>query len=730
MIFSKLNFKKLKNFKMPVNINLRKKTEKVKPQETKKLLFKSVRTKMIGVFLIPVFFIIILGVVSYRKSSQNIIGNYEKSSLTTLKMMSDYYRLGFESVTGKSNQFITNESIRKYYSGNYADDSGMELQQYKTIENILVSSAMYDSVVKDIFIFSDYGFGASTRGTVPANLYNTFKESVEGKAFIESKDRFMWSGYHHYFDKVVQVEEREYGFALTYYLYNTLNKKVGLIVIDIKTEFLTKAMEKTNFGEGSIIGFVTNDGREILAGDYPEGFNFIDTQFYNDYLPVKDDSSIKIDKQEEGAEESFGGVEYVDYKGKPYLYLYTKLEEQDVMICSLIPEDRITKQADEVLKITVTIVLLACFVAIIVGSKFAAGIGKTINKTNDVLHKTSKGDLTVSANLKRHDEFDQLATGINSMISGMKDLILRTTQVSKVVAGNAVEVTSNTSLLLIATEDIARAVEEIEQGANGQATDAAECLTQMSYLSDQIGVMSEKAVNIGEITNLTQSIVKEGTVIINDLSEKSNNTVNITQVVIEDILKLEVKSLAVNAIIGTINEIAEQTNLLSLNASIEAARAGDAGRGFAVVADEIRKLAVQSRTAANKIGDIIVEIVNQTKETVKTTKKAEDIVASQGTTLKSTVDVFYNINSHVEKLSSNLNQILDGLTEIRRTKDDTLKTIGSITATTQQTAAATGELGATAMNQMSSVEALNNAAIRLNEAVLNLEETIDVFIIE
>jgi len=715
---------------MPANINLRNKTEKVKPQETKKLLFKSVRTKMIGVFLIPVLFIIILGVVSYRKSSQNIIGNYEKSSLTTLKMMSDYYKLGFESVTGRANQFITDETIRKYYSGNYKGETSMELEQFNAIENILVSSATYDSVVKDIFIFADYGFGVSTIGTVPANLYNTFKESEEGKAFIESKERFMWTGIHHYFDEVVKVDEREYGFSLTYYLYNTTNKKIGLIVIDIRTDFLTKAMEKTNFGEGSIIGFVTKDNREILVGDYPEEFSFVKSQFYNEFLPLKVDSSVKIKKEEVGAEESFNGVEYVDYNGKSYLYLYNQLEEQDVMVCALIPKDRITKQADEVLKITVTIVLLACFVAIFVGSKFAAGIGKTINKTNDVLHKTAKGDLTVSANLKRHDEFDQLATGINNMISGMKDLILRTTQVSKVVTGNSGEVTSNTALLLIATEDIARAVEEIEQGANGQAMDASECLTQMSYLSDQIGVMSEKAVNIGEITDLTQSIVKDGTVIINDLSEKSNNTMNITQVVIEDILKLEVKSLAVNAIIGTINEIAEQTNLLSLNASIEAARAGDAGRGFAVVADEIRKLAVQSRTAANKIGDIIVEIVNQTKETVKTTKKAEDIVASQGITLKSTVDVFYNINSHVEKLSSNLNQILDGLTEIRRTKDDTLKTIGNITATTQQTAAATGELGATATNQMNSVEALNNAAIRLNEAVLNLEETIDVFIIE
>lgn len=706
------------------------KLEQGNSQGQKKLLLKSVRTKMIGVFLIPVIFIIILGVVSYNKSSKNLIGNYENSSFTTLKMMENYYTLGFESVSGKINQFITNESIKKYYSGTYEGDTSTELEQFKVVQNILASSAMNDSVVKDIYVFANYGSGASTRGSVPSGLFDKFKESEEGKAFIESKNRFMWSGYHHYFDEVVSIEERDYGFALTYYLYSTSNKKIGLIVIDIQNEFLTKAMENANFGEGSMIGFITKDGREILTGDYPEGFNFASTQFYQDYLPIEDDSDIKIKKAGENEEQSKGGIEYVTYEGKPYLYLYTPLEDQDVMVCALIPEGMITKQANEVLVITVSIVIGACLLAIIIGSFFAAGIGKTINKTNQVLHKTAKGDLTVSADLKRTDEFSQLAIGINNMIAGMKDIIRRTTEVSKTVTGNAGEVSDNSTILLQATEEITRAVEEIEQGANLQATDAQECLTQMSHLSNQIGVMSEKAVNIGEITNMTQTIVKEGTVIIDDLSEKANDTVNITQVVIDDIQKLEAKSLAVNAIIGTINEIAEQTNLLSLNASIEAARAGEAGRGFAVVADEIRKLAVQSRNSANKIGDIIEEIVDQTQETVKTTKKAENIVASQEVSLRNTVDVFFSINSHVEKLSSNLKQILDGIEDIEHTKVDTMKAVGSITSTTQQTAAATGELGATATNQMNSVEALNQAATRLNEAVQNLEETMGIFIIE
>lgn len=692
-------------------------------------ILQSVRMKLIGVFLIPVAFIVILGFVSYNKSSGNMISNYEKSSLSTLEMMTNYFRLGFETISGKMSQFITNESIKKYYSAAYEGDSLHEMEQYKIVQNILSSNSMEDSVVRDIYIFADYGVGASTRGTLPKELYETFKASEEGKAFIESKNRYLWSGYHRYFDQAVKSEGPEYGLALTYYLYSTNNKKIGLIVIDVKKEFLTKAMEDTNFGPGSIVGFVTGDGKEILTGDYPEGFSFAQTDFYQKYLPSYEGNGAILESSS-SAEGLGSNSTYVTYEGKPYLYLYQPLKDQNIMVCALIPEDMLTKQSNEMLTVTLAIVLFACLVAILAGTLFAGTITRTIKKTNDVLHSTAKGNLTVTANLNRKDEFHQLALGINHMIQGMKELIKRTLDVSLHVTTDTNEVTEHSALLLKATEEITRAVEEIEQGANLQAGDAEECLSQMSTLSGQIEIVSEKAENIGEIAQTTQNIVKKGTFIIEDLSLKAKDTANITQAVIGDIEKLEIKSLAVNEIINTIDEISEQTNLLSLNASIEAARAGELGRGFAVVAEEIRKLAAQTQRAAKQISDIILEIIKQTKETVHTAKRAEDIVANQELTLQSTVDVFYRIDSHVVELSGNLHQIAEGILGIEKAKEEALKAVSSITSTTQQTAAATGELGATAVDQMNSVEALNSAAIKLKEAVQDLEQTVGVFVTE
>jgi methyl-accepting chemotaxis protein len=175
------------------------------------------------------------------------------------------------------------------------------------------------------------------------------------------------------------------------------------------------------------------------------------------------------------------------------------------------------------------------------------------------------------------------------------------------------------------------------------------------------------------------------------------------------------------------NEITEQTNLLSLNAAIEAARVGAAGRGFAVVADEIRKLAVKSSTESGRIAAVIEKIQQKTRNTVDAARKAESIVATQEGALKDTVKTFDDINRHVENLTSNLAKISLGIEKIGKAKDDTLSAIESISATLEETVAASTEVSTTAENQLSSVEQLNNAALRLGSDANNLEETVKIF---
>lgn len=669
-----------------------------------------IQIKLIGVFLIPVGFIILLGVISYLKSSNALISNYKTAALSDINNMASYYDLGLHMVSDKATLLNTNSTLKDYYSGRFQDDKINEQKKFKDMEEFVYANILSDSIIKNMAIFGSYGNSIITNGTAGDSLYDKFSKEKEGAAFINSGEKNQWLGNHPLLDQETGSGNDDYSISYISYLYNNNSEKTGFIVLDVSMDFIKAALAKSGLPKESRVAFVTRDGKEIRNDSEKGKQYFIGKEFYNRKAASKTSgfSDVTLDKD-------------------AYLFVYSYVSQCDSYLCALIPRHIITKQVDALKNITILIVLIASLAAIIFGTIISYGISKTIKQINKVLTKSASGNLTNRIKLKRKDEFLLLGNGINHLIDSIKELIREMAEVSHTVNAAAADVSGNSSILFGTSQNISTAVNEVKHGVVAQSEGTESCLVQMSDLSGQINHVSENAFIIRKSAEDTKEVIKNGMTIIEDLGEKAKKSSDIVRSVIDNIENLEQKSSTVSDIVKSIDSIAEQTNLLSLNASIEAARAGREGKGFEVVAGEIRKLSEQSSIEAERIKKIITQIQEQTRITVRTAKEADDNETLREEALRSAIRTFSDIDRNVEKLTLTLDNIVNGIKEIENEKDGTLKAVENISAISQQTTAAMDQLSSIAGEQLTAVEALNHAVKALGVDSNKLEGRVNIF---
>ena len=667
---------------------------------------RGIQVKLIGAFMIPVILFVIIGFMIYSKCSTTLNSTYEASANTSVGTLEEYLGLGFENIELMATRLSINSAITSYYTGSEVKSESMLMDTKVALSN----ESTADKFIDHIIVCAKSGTACSEKGAIRGDVYNAFVESEEGKN-VESEIGMgsMWISSHPAIDEVTGYDSDEYALSLVTVLKNNSNKSVGYIIIDVKTSFIQDILDNAQISDNSIKGFVLEDGSQVLSGD--SDIKFTDTDFYQEAL----------------AGENLQGSKEVSYEGADYLFTYSRIEGTNMLVCAMVPQKEIMAGAQAILRYTLIAVAICAVIAIVVGSVLASGISKAIRKVNRVLKKTSDGDLTGQISMKRKDEFNVLSSSITNMIGSMKDLILKMTNVSGHVSDSAVQVGTNSEVLLEVTKNITEAVDYINSGISQQAQDTESCLEQMNGLAERINVVHENTDEISEIAQEAQGAIENGMVIVANLGEKVQGTTEVTETIIREIRELNKESIAINSIIGTINEIAEQTNLLSLNASIEAARAGEAGRGFAVVSEEIRKLAEQSGNAGNQIGEIINHIQERLAATIETAGLAGESVAFQTEALNNTVDVFKNISQQVSKLAEDVEKITQSVGGIEQAKEDTMNAIESISTTSNQTESASEELARSTEKQLQAVEVLNDAVKRLQMDAEDLDTSVSIF---
>lgn len=692
--------------------------------DRKKLhLFSGIRFKITVAFIVPVVLMIGLGVISYNRSAEALTSNYESSSKSTLDTAASYMNLIIETIRTASYDISVSTIAREYYGQTYAKDAYKESTVFSTLRTEIESRKIANKYIRNIAFVANYGNAISTAlSYLDDSIYENVRKLDCAKR--TDKEDFIWLGNHPELDDYIGTSR--YAFGIMRKAYNMKFRQIGYVVVDVDYDEIANHIASINMGENAILALITPDGREISYKNIPvsdeaegQANDSLDTEYI-----VNSELYDKILASEEN-----GGSEYVEYNGEKYLLLYNKLESQGFMMVSLVPESYIIADADETARLTAAAVAVTALIVIVIGFILSTSMGTTIRKIMNGLEKASTGDLTVDIHTRRKDEFMILCESTNQMLGNIRALINKADTVAKALENASERVGGNSGILLEETKSITTSISDVEKGIVMQANDAENCLTRMDDLSKKIGVVSENTGKIADIADVTKSTVSDGLATIDTLQDKVKATTQVTAEVISNIEDLEKASQSIANIVGAINDIADETSLLSLNASIEAARAGDAGRGFAVVAESIRKLAEQSLNSVNEIRNIVGKIQKQTVDTVEVAKQAEVIVNSQEEALKATIDVFHDIDKHVSGLAENLSQISAGIDAMEGAKKDTLAAIESISAVAEETASAVTEVNEAAGRQLEAVKKLNNESEELIDRSEDLVEAINKFTI-
>jgi methyl-accepting chemotaxis protein len=350
----------------------------------------------------------------------------------------------------------------------------------------------------------------------------------------------------------------------------------------------------------------------------------------------------------------------------------------------------------------------------------------------DAMEQVAAGDLTTRVDPEsQNDAMVNIGIAFNEMVDEVEDTVEEIKTHADSVERDISDADASTQQVVDASEQVSRSVQEIAAGTDEQREMLDEVANEMSDFSATVEEVAASAQEVAEASAGTADISTDGRALAEEMYDDARDVKTAIEETTTTVTELDAQMEEIAEITGLISDIAEQTNILALNASIEAARAGDggdaSGDGFSVVASEVKQLAEETRNSAGSIQQRIAETQQQTSAVVDQVEDASDLIDKEIEAVAEVLDTFESVEENAQQTDDGIQEISDAADSQAASAEEVVSMIDEVANIADESAGEAESVSAAVEEQTASMDEISGNTSDVAATAGSLRELLGAF---
>jgi len=628
----------------------------------------------------------------------------------------------------------------------------LKTNSYNTMNNIDVKINSIDSIIKGVSSQPNFLVGLEMVNTSNKELDTIIYSSIQisMKNVVDSSNKLIEVMYLcDKKGKIIATGAKNQKTFTGKYFYDitllenikTLQKEQIIVGKPFFSEELKKEVIPVTKAVSSLASF---SGCITALVDYNNFFSFAENEKSNNEIMILDDSMSILyhqdNKKINGKIEDKAFIEQIKQKNgedhityndgnvKKVLYM-NKSKLSDWIVCSQTDYSIVMSPVREYILVILIVIIISLVITLIVSIIYSKNLARPVVELTKQMKKVEEGYLEFELKGSKSNiyEINSLRNTFYKMVLNLNNLISKISSSSKNIDSMTNEMYEDACNSIEQSEHTQKSVQNIDENIRKQVADTNYSTEGIESLAKQIATSRELSQNVYSYLGLLNNSTENGKEQIDNLESKSLFNLDNTSIMKTIVSELQMEMKQINTITATIQNIAKQTHLLSLNATIEASRAGEAGRGFSVVAQEIKGLSEQANTQASTIRNMIDKIVKNTSRLTDSFKEVSEGADSQNKSVQQTKNSFSEITNYIENINVQLYNITDYLQEMDSQKDNLVQLVHQINASAVEIAESSSNVQQYTEEQLICVKKVHVNSNAFSNLVKNLNKSVEIF---